>query len=194
MIFSSVMDEISRTIPDAQLVYFYCKNDIPHRSHFSDVAKSLISQIIQLDPNCLDLVYESMLASSDRRAENPSKLLEILDQILTIHNSLYIGIDGLDECPEEERELISNFIAIGSRANDTQRNVRIFVTSRQEKDLEKSLKSAVKFTIEPQNLQNDITAYVTFQMARLSHIFNLSREREQPITKEICTRPKGKPL
>jgi hypothetical protein len=193
VIFSSVIDEISATLPDAQVVYFYCKNNDPLRSHFADIAKSLISQILQLNPNCLDFIYESMLASSERRAKDDSKLLQILDQILKNHDSLYIGIDGLDECSEEERKLISNLITVASRADDAQGNVRIIVTSRQEKDLETSLKSAVKFNIKPQNLENDITAYVTFKMAQLSQRFEFAQQREQLITKEICTRPKGEP-
>jgi hypothetical protein len=120
VIFSSVIDEINATLPDAQVVYFYCKNNDPCRSHFTDIAKSLISQILQLNPNCLDFIYESMLAGSERRTKDASKLLQILDQILTNHDSLYIGIDGLDECSEEERKLLSDLITIGLRANDDQ--------------------------------------------------------------------------
>lgn len=191
MIFSSVIDEINATLPDAQVVYFYCKNNDPLRSHFTDIARSLISQILQLNPNCLDFIYESMLAGSERRAKDASKFFQILDQILTNHDSLYIGIDGLDECSEEERKLLSNLIAAGSRANDDQGNVRIIVTSRRENDLERSLKSAAKFNIKPQNLENDITAYITFKMTQLSQRFKFTQEREQLITKEICTRPKG---
>jgi hypothetical protein len=193
VIFSSVIDEISATLPDAQVVYFYCKNNDPLRSHFTDIAKSLISQILQINPNCLDFIYESMLAGGERRAKDPSKLLQILGQILTNHDSLYIGIDGLDECSEEERKLFSNLITIGSRADDDQGNVRIIVTSRHEKDLEKSLKTATKFNIEPQNIENDITAYVSFKMAQLCQRFKFTQEREQLISKEICTRPMGKP-
>ncbi|KAH8587440.1 hypothetical protein B0O99DRAFT_747604 [Bisporella sp. PMI_857] len=191
VIFSSVVDEISTTLPDAQVVYFYCKNNDPLRSHFTDLAKSLISQILQLNPNCLDFIYESMLAGGERRAKDAWKLLHILNQILTNHDSLYIGIDGLDECSEEERKLFSNLVTACTKANDAQGNVRIIVTSRQERDLERSLKSAVKFNIKPRNIENDITAYITFKMAMLSRIFKFTPEREQSITKEICTRPKG---
>jgi hypothetical protein len=133
-----------------------------------------------------------MLTGGERRAKDPSKLLQILGQILTNHDSLYIGIDGLDECSEEERKLFSNLITIGSRADDDQGNIRIIVTSRHEKDLEKSLKTATKFNIKPQNLENDITAYVTFKMAQLCQRFKFTQEREQLISKEICTRPMGK--
>ncbi|KAH6670655.1 hypothetical protein B0J14DRAFT_100518 [Halenospora varia] len=191
VIFSTVVDEISATLPDAQVVYFYCKNNDPLRSHFTDIAKSLISQILQLNPNCLDFIHESMLASGERRAKDPSRLLQILDQILTNHDSLYIGIDGLDECSEEERKLISNLITVSSKANESQGNVRIMVTSRQEKDLERSLKSAVKFNIKPENVENDIMEYITFKMAQLGQRYKFIQERERLITKEICTRPKG---
>ncbi|KUJ21501.1 uncharacterized protein LY89DRAFT_610110, partial [Mollisia scopiformis] len=190
VIFSSVVDEIGATLPNAQAVYFYCKNKDPLRSHFTDIIKSLISQILQLNPNCLDFIYESMLSYSERRATDASKLLQILEQILSSHDSLYIGIDGLDECSEQERKLLSNLITAVSRANDAQGNVQLIVTSRQEKDLERSLKSAVKFNIREKNLESDITAYITCKMTELCQIFHFTQERKQLITKEICTRPK----
>ncbi|KAL5327958.1 hypothetical protein ACEPPN_005664 [Leptodophora sp. 'Broadleaf-Isolate-01'] len=191
VIFSSVVDEISATLPQAQAVYFYCKNNDPLRSHFTDIVKSLISQILQLNPNCLDFIYEAMLSHSDRLATNASKLLQILEQMLSNHDSLYIGIDGLDECSEKERKLLSGLLTVVSRANDAQGNIQLFVTSRQEKDLERSLKSAVKFNIQEKNLEADITAYVTCKMTQLCQMFPFTQEREQLIKKEICTRPKG---
>jgi len=194
VIFSSVIDEIDATLPDAQVIYFYCKNNDPLRSHFTDIAKSLISQLLLLNPNCLDFVYEFMLANNECQAKDASNLLQILGHILANHDSLYIGIDGLDECSEEDRKLVLDLIALGSRANDAQGNVRIIVTSRLEKDLERSLKSAAKFNIKPQNLESDITAYITLKMSQLSQIFKFTQERMQLITDEICTRPKGEPL
>ena len=186
-----MIDEISATLPDTQVIYFYCKNDDPLRSHFTDIAKNLILQILELNPNCLDFIYEFMLAGVEHRAKDASRLLQILDQILTNHGSLVIGIDGLDECSEEDRKLISNVIAIPSRTKDAQ-GVRIFVTSRQEKDLEIFLESALKFNIKPQHLEKDIISYTTFKMAQLKQTFDFSQEREQLIRKEICTRPKGR--
>ncbi|KAH7324015.1 ankyrin repeat-containing domain protein [Rhexocercosporidium sp. MPI-PUGE-AT-0058] len=190
VIFSSVVDEISATLPQTQAIYFYCKNNDPLRSHFSDIIKSLISQILHLNPNCLDFIYEAMLSYSDRRATDSSKLLQILEEMLSNHDSLYIGIDGLDECSEKERKLLSGLITVVSRANDAQGNIQLFVTSRQEKDLERSLKSAVKFNIQEKNLEADITAYVTCKTTQLCQMFPFTQEREQLIKKEICTRPK----
>jgi len=191
VIFSSIIDEISATQPDAQVIYFYCKNNDPLRSHFTDIVKSLISQILQLNPNCLDFIYESMLAGSERRAKDASKLLQILDHILANHDSLYIGIDGLDECSEEERKLLLNLITVSSRGDDAQGNVRIIVASRQEKDLERSLKLAAKLNIEPHNLENDIIAYIILKMTQLSQRFKFTQKKEQRLINEICTRPKG---
>ncbi|KAL2066161.1 hypothetical protein VTL71DRAFT_2232 [Oculimacula yallundae] len=185
VIFSSIIDEIGAILPQSQAVYFYCKNNDPLRSHFTDIIKSLISQILQLNPNCLNFVYEKMLANSDRRATDASKLLEMLEQILSNHDSLYIGIDGLDECPEIERKLLPSLFAVVSRANDAHRNVQLLVTSRQEKDLEKSLKSAAKLTLQEKNLETDIAAYISYKMSKLCQIFQLSHERVQLIEKEI---------
>ncbi len=173
------------------MVYFYCKNNDPFRSNFIDVARSLLSQILHLNPNCLDFIHESIHKSGELRPKNPSFFLQVIEEILLNHDSLYIGIDGLDECPEKDRKLLSDLIMAASKAHTAHGNVKIFVTSRKEKDLDKSLGSIARLNIKPQNLESDITAYVSMKVSLLSQKFNFSQAREQSIAAEICDRPKG---
>lgn len=191
MIFSSIIDEIKSKFPDSQVVYFYCKNHSPFRSSFIDVARSLISQILHLNPDCLDFIHESILKSGELRPKNSAFFLRILEEILTSHDSLYIGIDGLDECPEMERKLFSDLITVVSRAQNAHGNIKMLVTSRSEKDLEKSLRGISRLDIKPWNVESDIIAYITMKVSQLSQKFDFTKLKEQSIAAEICTRPKG---
>jgi hypothetical protein len=116
----------------------------------------------------------------------------MLKEILLTHDSLYVGLDGLDECPEQDRKLLSDLIMSISAEENSKIGVRTLVTSRKEKDLDKTLCSAAILDIKPHNLEPDIAAYVRTEMAQLSRTFSLSSEREESVAKEICTRPRGK--
>jgi hypothetical protein len=190
-----MIDEINTKFPESQVFYFYCKNNDPSRSNFVDIASNLLSQFLHLNPNCFDFINESIQKNVQKnggtRPTNPSFFFRIFEQIMQSHDSLYIGIDGLDECPEQERKLLSTLIMASSAACAGNGNVKFFVTSRREKDLDKSLASIVKFTIEPRHLENDITAYISIKASQLSQKFSFSKEKDQRIATEICTRPKG---
>jgi hypothetical protein len=139
----------------------------------------------------LDFIHESILKSGELRPKNPAFFLRILEEILMNHDSLYIGIDGLDECPEMDRKLLSDLITLVSRAQNAPGNIKMLVTSRREKDLEKSLRGIARLDIKPRNVESDITAYITMRVSQLSQKFDFSKPREQSIAAEICTRPKG---
>jgi hypothetical protein len=116
----------------------------------------------------------------------------MLKEILMAHESLYVGLDGLDECSEQDRKILSDLITAISAEGNSKIGVRTLVTSRKEKDLEKRLSSAAILDIKPQNLEYDITAYVRMEVSQLSRTFSLSSEREDSVAREICTRPQGK--
>jgi len=172
-----------------QVACFYCKNTDPLRSSSAEIAKGLILQILEQNPNCLNFIYESILKSGSK---DSSIYMPMLKEILLTHDSLYVGIDGLDECPEQERKILSDLIMIISAGENSHVGVRALVTSRKEKDLEKHLCSAAILDIKPQNLEYDITAYVRMEVSQLSRTFSFSSEREKSVSREICTRPQGK--
>jgi hypothetical protein len=189
VIFNSIINEICDIESDVQTVYFYCKNNDPLRSNSAEIAKGLIMQLLEQDSNCLDFIYESILKSGSK---DSSIYVPMLTEILMTYELLYIGLDGLDECPEQDRKVICDLIKAISAGNDSKIGVRTLVTSRKEKDLEKRLSSVTILDIKPRNLEHDITAYVRMEMSHLSQKFSLSSEREESVAREICTRPRGR--
>jgi hypothetical protein len=145
-----------------------------------------------MNPDCLDFIYESILKSGELRPKNPTFFLKILEKILTNHEALYIGIDGLDECPEMDRKLLCDLITVVSTVQNAIGNVKILITSRKEKDLEKALRTVARLDIKPQSVESDITAYIRMKASQLSQKFNFSKSKEERITAEIYTRPKGR--
>ena len=66
------------------------------------------------------------------------------------------------------------------------------MTSRLEKDIKLSLKSAFFLNMKPEYVEGDIRAYVKLQTAKLSRKFDFDTAKESEIAKEVQKRPKGK--
>ncbi|KAE8440873.1 hypothetical protein EG329_006360 [Mollisiaceae sp. DMI_Dod_QoI] len=192
VLFSSVIDEIHKSYSTSETVYFYCKNSDPQRSTFNAIARSLISQILQKDTSCLGYLYDTIIASGEYRPGTSALLKQILEELVICRNSLFIAIDGLDECEKHERSKIFSVVSNVSKECSVKRNIKFLLTSRKENDIRLSLHSAFHLKIEPQYVESDIKAYVELQASRLSKKFDFDMEREREIVKAVLIRPKGK--
>jgi len=192
VLFSSVVDNVSKTFSDETLIFFYCKVNDVFRNTFDAIARSLILQILQADATCLVYLYEKMVTSGERHPSTAKLLSQMLEDILTNHNPIMICVDGLDECEEQERRKFLAVVDAVIRTSSPYPIARFFLTSRKEKDLESSLRSAIRLTIKPSHVEKDIISYIQTQTSKLSEKFGLTIEEGQRVATTVATRPKGK--
>lgn len=91
------------------------------------------------------------------------------DLIITLSHArvvqgLWIVIDGLDECDQDTRKDL--FQAL-ERIQKYGRVVRIFVTGRNEGDVEAYMRKYDNFIIEPQDSASDIQRYIREELGKL---------------------------
>ena len=191
-LFNSIVDEIREKVPSSDVVYFYCKESDPSRRSFNEIARSLIGQLLALNPVCLNYLYERTLKSGERIPTSNHLCKDILKSLTANHEKLFIGIDGLDECEESERRHVLDLIHGILNTSGTRRNVRIFLTSRKEKDIGTSIGSAIRLEIKPHHLERDITYYVQVRISELSKKFNLSTVEKERISEIVAKRSDGR--
>lgn len=191
ILFSSITDHIKTNYPNAQIIYFYCKEKDPVRDNFVDVARSLITQILELNPICIHYLYDKALNSVERSLSSMVTCTEILSDLVLHHSQLFIGIDGLDECEALERSRILAMLHRLLGAPKAKSNVQMFLASRKEMDIGKSMESANRLEIRPFHLKKDINNYVRVQVGALSKRFDLPAERQKHIVTEITMRAHG---
>ena len=187
-----MIDQINKSYPTSEIVYFYCKTDDPNKCTFRAVAQSLISQILHKDTSCLDYLYDTIIASKESRPGSSALLKQILEELVICRSSLFIAIDGLDECEQHERFEILSVVSNVSKECNTEENVKFFLSSRREEDIKLSLQAAFFLSIEPKYVESDIRAYVKLQAAKLSKKFDFDAAKEREIVREVMTRPEGK--
>lgn len=191
-----MVDKLGTFFQEAQIIYFYCKSSDPTRRTFESLARTLIIQILDHDRNrpnsaCLDYLYDKMTASSERNLRSPRLMQEILEELFKSHDLLFCCIDGLDECESKERKLIFSLIGSTTKASRIDQNVRVFLTSRKESDIEKSLSTAIRLHIKPRHIDGDILSYLKCQVAKLRAPFNFTVTREQEGLEKLSSRPQG---
>ena len=115
----------------------------------------------------------------------------MLEKVALHHEQLFIGIDGLDECQEPERRQTLSMIHNLLKASKLTRSIRMFLTSRKEKDIDNSLRPASRLEIRPFHLKKDIDNYVQLRVHDLSKKFAIDPERHRSIMTNIARRSQG---
>lgn len=190
-LFSSFIDYIKKTYVDAPVVFFYCKDRDPLKKTLDGVARSLIQQLLQFNPVSLDFLYEVAVTSGEKHPSSFETYKNILKHIASTHDQLYIGIDGLDECEQEDQQLILLLLRHILDESTPNANIKIFLASRWMKEIEDSLRSVFRFKIRGQHIRQDIRDYVHIRTRCLGEKFGLNLERQKSISTEICHRSEG---
>ena len=115
----------------------------------------------------------------------------MFEKIALHHEHLFIGIDGLDECQELERRQTLLMIHSLLKGSKIENNIRIFLTSRKERDISNSLRFAIQLEIRPYHLEKDIKGYVTARALDLSKKFSITLERQGSIVADLTRRSQG---
>ena len=104
-----IIDE-ARSNPDARTLYFYFRSTHSYKRTFVDMARSLLSQILRLDPATVSDLYESVIADGDSSLSTRKSAEQFLDLSLKDLRRTYIILDGLDECKNHEQKAIVSWL------------------------------------------------------------------------------------
>lgn len=176
------------------MIFFYCKNRDPLKKTFDGIARSLIAQLLRLNPVSLGYLYETAVDSGKRHPSTFNTYGDILEHMTSVHDSLFIGIDGLDECEKNDRRLVLSLLDQMLKVSSPQAKIKIFLTSQRMNDLEHSLKPALRFDIKCHHVKQDIKNFVHRRALELCKNVGFGPEKQSSITTEISNRSDGNHL
>jgi ankyrin repeat domain-containing protein 50 len=170
------------------VAFAYFKYDSPASQHPSQVVSTFIKQLCwkkeQIPQYLLDFYHtydwDVRIPAFDKYKDNFFRLAKSFDQI-------FVVVDALDECQQEEqngifnREQIINFIF---DLTDGTPCAKVFLTSRRETDIRDALArhQTPTIQIEVRNVTEDINAYVNDHVEYLLKVKKLKLGK--PILKE----------
>ena len=178
------------------MTYFYCDFRDAKKQQVSGLLASLVAQLAAKSDtfcNILSALYSECDAGS--RQPSNDELMDCLEDMLKQEGqpSIYIIIDGLDECPNDSGvvsprdrvlEQVEKLVALHLS------NVRICITSRPEADIRATLTSLASYTVslhDEQGQKQDIIDYVKW-IVRSDKMMRRWRNEDKEMVVETLSR------
>ncbi|KAJ9302149.1 hypothetical protein DTO271G3_1015 [Paecilomyces variotii] len=186
---SIVIDHLSKvTLSDnSALAFWYCKyRDASMETMAYRLVRSLIKQLCakmsKIPSDILDFYR-----TSKKQVQTPlfSDCVEVFLLCARYFRWVFLAIDGLDECNDEQRELILNFIQRLSRSH-----VKVFLTSRWTRDIERVCSSnAIILPITAWEVKDDLAIFVKQQV--LEKLSIQSAETREKVINVLVEKSEG---
>ncbi|KAK3294357.1 uncharacterized protein B0H64DRAFT_324187 [Chaetomium fimeti] len=188
---SIVIDELRR-LPDAVVVFFYCKHDEETRNTFLSVARSILSQLLSQNPRLLSYLHQHASLSSDLSLTSMSLAKDMMRTALLSCERTYIVIDGLDECPGGDRVEISSFFRnlVESIPQADMDPIRCLFVSQHDGVSSESFRDIPTIKIDDQN-RDDLRNFSQVWHRKLETKFGDLRDRNCHISNILTARANG---
>ncbi|KAF7524784.1 hypothetical protein G7054_g11317 [Neopestalotiopsis clavispora] len=104
VVMANMVDDLTMSCPEDMVIYFFCRHDIPESLSARTVFGSFAAQISQrhIGTDVLDEIFMNSVPS----LMNLDRVLEIIPTMIKQIKGVRLLLDGTDECPEEEFDLI----------------------------------------------------------------------------------------
>jgi hypothetical protein len=182
------------------MTYFYYDFRDPKKQQVTGLLASLVAQLSAKSDgfhNILSTLYSECDAGS--RQPSDDELRDCLENMLNLEGqpSIYIIIDGLDECPNDigvvsprERvlEQLEELVALQLS------NIRICVTSRPEVDIQDSLTPLASYTVslhDEEGQKKDIADYIRYVVYSDRRMRKWKEEHKEVVVETLSQKANG---
>lgn len=164
---SSVVEDIRKICeqdPDTSYAFFYFSFSDVRKQSDVDLLRSLVAQLGWRGAglSLLRQAYET----PGRSVPSPDELAKILTASVMSCGTVYLGLDALDECPEDS-DIREHVLGRIERLTEDAPNLKIFATSRELSKIRDSMEAfgCEPFSIDISAVDADIQIYVANQLS-----------------------------
>ncbi|KAH4932409.1 hypothetical protein HBI79_101470 [Parastagonospora nodorum] len=147
-----LVDELNQRsgcqIPRPKVCYYYCRDDESGQavSILSGLILALLEQLTGLKKTFYEWYKENQASGTLEPASSASKLGEFMELVLaTLDRTLFIVIDGLDECDRASRKTLLRVLEILLKQTP---RLKILLSSRPEEEILEQLTQTTRITLE----------------------------------------------
>ncbi|KAH8652695.1 hypothetical protein BGZ60DRAFT_533558 [Tricladium varicosporioides] len=190
---SLVIQEAQNLRPRPTIAYFYFKNGDDQRNNFVAVARGILSQLLLQKENLLGYLYKEANNSPEAVLTSPKIASELLNMALKNDRSVYIILDGIDECSREERKLISSWFRklIEDLPPTNAESIRCLFVSQDDGFARKDFAGLASISIRSQDNRADIEEYSLVWATRIKEKFEISDQIANKIATTIPNTVEG---
>jgi hypothetical protein len=190
---STAIEDVRNTCkqdPDTSFAFFYFSFSDERKQSDGDLLRSLVAQLGWMEPGL------SMLRQAYKNARQsvpgPDELEKILSASIRSCSKVYLLVDALDECPEDNGTRQSVLARIERLTQDAS-NLKIFTTSRELDRIRKSMEAlaAEPLRVITRAVDADIQTYLSTELSRDRNLNELSPEVRTLIESTIASQADG---
>lgn len=190
---STVIDTVERYCQSEEpcvMTYFYFDFNDPQKQQVMSLLRSLLTQLSAKSPRCPDVLV-NLRSACQKRGQQPTSadLLNTLKDIVGYFGHVYIILDALDECLQQDE-----LLRLLTELSDWKlANLHIVATSRRERWIEDGLTGLVSSQkgLESDLVDADIRTYLGILLAVDSRFQKWSAEERQEIEDTLIKRAHG---
>ena len=177
----------------ANTLFFYCKYDDPERNSFLALARSFITQALVLDRDLLPYIYEEASTSGESPLTTGKRARNILSDILQSFEQLHIIIDGLDECPPNEKNSIATWFqkTAKPKSDGNSAHIRCLFLSQRDRETGNLFKDIPMMNITSSDLENDIKTFCDIESRKVADKFDLNESERSSLLDKVRVEAKG---
>lgn len=141
--------------------YFFCDFRNQQSREVRTILGGLVRQILtvfhQIPPE-MEIELEAMFFRNHHRKPGNEELFQLLVSVVQLSATAYIVIDGIDECKDDDRRQL--LLYLNKLIRISKSKVKIFVSSRPEVDISKSLGNFHPIVLDPSTTRSDIEVFI----------------------------------
>ncbi|TVY27111.1 Vegetative incompatibility protein HET-E-1 [Lachnellula hyalina] len=169
---SRIIEERLR-LDQQSTVFFYCKYQDEQRRTFLAIARSVLSQLLNVHDDLLPYLYDQCISSGQVSLVSTQSAVELLRTCLETVPQTYIVIDGIDECEYSERRAILSFFTSLIDNDITPGRLRGLFVSQDENDIRRLLRKASVLRLTEEHNKSDIEAYASRWLSKIELKFEI---------------------
>jgi hypothetical protein len=137
-----------------------------------------LAQIIYINIESLPYVYDECSKSSELTLDSVDFLKNLIESALDGPDTIWIVLDGLDECERKEKKKILMWITSLVKSEQQPGRIRVLIISQDEGDIRKQLakRPFISLNEAPQHKQA-IHTYATRKAFKIRKKFGLSESK-----------------
>ncbi|KAI1205006.1 putative zinc finger protein [Annulohypoxylon truncatum] len=190
---SLVVEEAQRLDPAPTVLYFYCKHDNSERDNFVALGRTLLAQFLKQDIGLLPTLYQKSCRSGETMLTSPTLVEELLTIAFGNCKSAYIILDGLDECPREQRKSITQWFRklVEDLPNSEPERLRCLFVSQDDGPARKDFTGITSIKIGSKENRYDIEEYCQMKARELKEIFLFPDDKASVIASNVASSVQG---
>ncbi|KAK4205422.1 hypothetical protein QBC40DRAFT_260708 [Triangularia verruculosa] len=204
---ASVIIEAAMKNPDANVVFFYCKDGNQLRNNFLAMAKNLLYQLCIKDDRLAEYIDAEMSKEGQAVLQRPELAKKLVTIAMKSQEKLFVIIDGLDECLKPDKKEIIQWIQSkvavcpetasddddDMTQPDTTSTMRLLLVSQEDAECTRLLKGYPTLKIGPEDNHDDIKAFCQYwePKIRARHPKLQVGDGPAPITANVLDRAGG---